>query len=455
MPVHSSIPAIVSAIGVLLCGCAPRIIVLPASADEKARADKPGVYYTLPKTRIETIFQLKKVTFVPGLLEPTKEELAEFPFLESKLPDGAPWAVKCPKDEKAKVRFLLDSASIGSTGVPDADHVYMLQLDASYFRDQDITLKLTPDGIPTAASVSVTDNRVDMAIALAADIARIVTLGVVVGKAPKGAAWDKKELQEEAIDELRRIARTRSALIHNGSTSGSVAERLKALADREAELALLWTGKLDEKTAEAKLTHIPPKSDSTPEAESQLGVFAPCAGVFDKQPDDVEHAWPIKHKFTADALSDDVLKKVIATDRLSKDVTDNKNKAGHGLVYRIPRAARYSVRVEEPAGADKKKKPDLASTRILVAQFGRVFYLPDRIGGKSTTTGLEFNPETGGIMVLTAKGTAANATPAQEALSDIVKRDDELAELERKHKILDFKKKIKDLENPPPPATTP
>ena len=136
-----------------------------------------------------------------------------------------------------------------------------------------------------------------------------------------------------------------------------------------------------------------------------------------------------------------------------------------GFYYRIPGSAIAFIMKQ----TDKPKEPDdLARAPLSIAQFGEVVSLPASTGGRKTKYTLALYEASGGLKNFVMGSSAlvqqkniddvaAAATTAIEAKGERNKAKapaDELQQLERQRKILEEKKKIRELENeltPPPP----
>jgi hypothetical protein len=127
-----------------------------------------------------------------------------------------------------------------------------------------------------------------------------------------------------------------------------------------------------------------------------------------------------------------------------------------GFYYRIPGRAIAFVRKETAAG-----NPDeLARGPVSIAQFGEVVSLPASTGGRRTKYTLALYEASGGLKnfvmgsdslvkqnnIDDLTGAASTAIEAKGERKKAKAPADELQQLERQRKILEEKKKIRDLE---------
>jgi hypothetical protein len=143
-------------------------------------------------------------------------------------------------------------------------------------------------------------------------------------------------------------------------------------------------------------------------------------------------------------------------------MADRVNRAGltqqgnRGFFYRIPGRAIAFVRQDQKEGAAE----ELARTALSIAQFGQVVSLPASTGGRKTKYTLELFESSGGmknfVMGSSALIQQKNIDDLAGAASTLIEAKgernkakapaDELQQLERQRKILEEKKKIRDLE---------
>lgn len=458
------------ALGSLLVGCASKIVVKNTN-EISGRADYPGVFYVLPKSRIVAQIDLTTSTFTPGeLADLVSDNDVERLALNPATP--ASWGT-CTGDAPGKKQYrykLADVSSFAVTGVPDSSNVYYVRMKPEQFQKLTVGLNTRADGVVGEVSATSTNLSAAIVRGLAGEVVDIFGADEDTVEADEDVAADEDvEVDEDtdgdgdtesalkraamqhrsnnAIRELDRIEGRITYLLYSSGNPANMEAVFERLEARRKELRELFTGKLSKETKALTLTWIPDAQDvGATTGICCKAVEATSCKVGDanstkfRLPCELEacNTVTVNHlylRLTEPADSDTIRKDLLAVDYLR-----NKSSAERGFAYRVPAAVDVEFAIE--MGDDDK---ELGRYQTYIAQFGQVMYLPSNIGSSKSEFTVSFHEELGALKSVSAGGVGVDSDDTLSTLQDFT-RDDELTRLERQYKILDYKQKIDDLQ---------
>jgi hypothetical protein len=411
-------------------GCSSGFKVYPA---DKAPEGQRYLYYTLPRTVLGVTIPVTKTTLAPG--DCSVERLAGEIAARSQPPAfGAPPAApdaagKKPKGEAAepapakpdvsaarqKAEQMLKDAGIApfdlkntsdlslgeleltSYAEPDPAHVYAIGLSSGFLASTQYQFEFSPQGVLGAASRESKSKALDYGVAIGKGVAGVA--GSLIGF---GGYAPATGTCEGALDELRNVRAARRAVVEGrGNTQGLSKEALELLLaeQRATESSLIgrFSGKPTAVRGNVNCEHVPGAAPGKPIdlfAFSPRGVTAIAAGcaapleLVDPSPGAAPHAVVLTLRRAA-AIAD----KARPPDPPASD-------DGRGVYYRIPGQAIVEI-TRADRGEGKRASGDvLGSSRVTIAQFGRIANLPGHIdsGAASLNYAVKLDPETGAVV---------------------------------------------------------
>lgn len=153
----------------LLCGCVGKTIVRPVSEAGHAPALN-GIVYALPRTIVSPTVTLEMTTDRPGIY---------VGYVPCFFPEANPLS-DVIYQRSATLR--VTGVTFASRGVPDPNHVYVIDPSAGWFNKKTLDAQLTDAGLLSTSDVETTNEAAQFAIS------SIKTAATVVGSAISGAA---------------------------------------------------------------------------------------------------------------------------------------------------------------------------------------------------------------------------------------------------------------------------
>lgn len=409
-------------------GCSSGFKVYPA---DKAPEGQRYLYYTLPRTVLAVAVPVTKTTLSPG--DCTVERLAEEIAARSPQPGyglppaGFDAAAKKPKAEavapakpdisaaRQKAEQMLKDAGITpfdpksasdlslgdfevtSYAEPDPAHVYAIGLSSGFLSSTQYQFEFSPQGVLGSGSRESKSKVFDYGVAIAGAVVQVAgpLLGFG-GYAPAAGTC------EGVLDDLRNVRAARRAVVEGrGNTQGLSKEALELLLaeQRATEASLLgrFSGRPAAVRGHVICEHVPGAAPDKPIdlfAYSPRGVTAIAAGcsapleLVDPSPGVAPHAVVL------------TLRRAAAIADKARPPDPPPSDDGRGVYYRIPGQAIVEI-TRADRGEGKRASGDLlASSRITIAQFGRIANLPGDIdsGAASLNYAVTLDPETGAVM---------------------------------------------------------
>lgn len=412
-------------------GCSSGFKVYPA---DKAPEGQRYLYYTLPRTVLVVTVPVTKTSLSPG--DCTVDRLAEEIAASSPPAFGAPpagfdVAGKKPKADPAqgapapakpdasaarqKAAQMLkeagikpfdpgDASSISlgeialtSYAEPDPAHVYAIGLSSGFLSSTRYTFEFSPQGVLGSTSRESRSLAFDYAAAAAGAIGSVA--GQLIGF---GGYAPAAGMCQGVLSDLRDLRAARRAVVEGrGNTQGLSKEALELLlAEQKAMEATFierFSGKPSAVRGSVICQHVPGAAPDKPIdlfSFSPRGVTAVAAGcaapldLVDASPGEAPHAVVLTLRRTA-AIAD----KARPPDPPASD-------DGRGVYYRIPGQATVELTRADRGGGKRASGDLLWSSRVTIAQFGRIANLPGYIdaGAASLNYAVKLDPETGAVV---------------------------------------------------------
>lgn len=171
-------------------GCDAHFPAAPVNRDELSRAGRPGIYYALPKTVLDTRIPVEYATYQGGELREVETCALRY-RLDPK--DQSDCAVKATPAPQLRVK----PADVATRSVADYDHVYRVNPQLSWWYSQQHEFSNDPLGYLKSAS-SVTSN--EAASAVGAVVKSLVGLAPVL--ASKQIDFDGAQAKVNFVDGL-------------------------------------------------------------------------------------------------------------------------------------------------------------------------------------------------------------------------------------------------------------
>lgn len=192
---------------------------------------KDGVYYALPQTVITVNMEIKKTEHKKGKFNQCAKIFLELTPNERE---------KIEQDKDSASVSISEKATISSIGVPDPNHIYMVELDGGFLKKQDMQLALTEAGLIT----DITATNIDQSIAL---ITKTLQVGASIASSlvsPITQTSGIKDPCEPIRKELNRISETKRILISGENKTPIDAGSLKIMlenleTEKKEQLALV------------------------------------------------------------------------------------------------------------------------------------------------------------------------------------------------------------------------
>lgn len=140
-------------LALLPTACA-RIVVVPVTPNSLAKGT--GVFYALPKTVIRIQMKVDKSTSNPAPYQK---------FAPIFVPGAAVACKDCLDGKKQETYSVQKNATLGVFGVPDPEHIYLVQFAGGGAIDQTIAMSWNEAGLASNAASSVTNKTIDVALA--------------------------------------------------------------------------------------------------------------------------------------------------------------------------------------------------------------------------------------------------------------------------------------------------
>ncbi|MFT6098896.1 MAG: hypothetical protein ACJAYF_001439 [Arenicella sp.] len=452
-------------IALLVSGCSAKFNVTHVDKGNLAAAlNKPGVFYTLPKTELDVMVPMRVETKSGDLWQLTDPDTGN---ITSDLKKIGTYCTSRHANENnlsqtsQTQNIYLGQATLSTKGVPDVDQIYFLKADFAAFAKFSHTINLNSVGVIKSAESNVTNSSVAATQFGLSLIEQITSFSLAPDqqqtkkcKQILALLKDIKPLEEayqQASDAktgyLKKFLRMPDPI--KKTSSGLHADALKIL---DANISATKTSLQSSPHYRAAYggssnyyftisqNHLP---DTNSAAGAQLATLVAVHALPVVKPEiDTTKAGlatvrihEVSNQMTDSDLADpSKVAGYIKTNGLIELSLQRKgmaelaggsiDKDKKGYRYRIPGFADAIVKV---AGIESLVQ------EVPVAQFGHLALLPAKIGGLSANIEPTFDADTGGLTKLVLGATALDTKAALEAIESfkgLVEKEAEASELD-------------------------
>lgn len=459
----------------ILAGCSTTISSRKVE-DFHRILEEPGIYYALPKTRLEASLSLEFERVEHAKLDINPEDCIRACM---RYPDS----LVCPRKQDISPAVFLGQLAIKNTALPDCNHLYFAKVDSGPFQTVSHTIMLGEFGVLGQATSTVTDETFDLVTGI---IKGVVSIAAAATKIFNGAEnqppppigyidCNKLSNARTAFEKIESLRSERSHLVRETITdSGLLTAKVAALDSEIAEHQLKYDNASQIFARKTKKSRFKLIFDPIEPGDYNTDAHLPSYRVVAS---DAESE-------TEKKAVTEVLKKkefVVTLTPIPKlpDANPLNQQTNYCAGSRVGGCAElqgYKYRVALPTKVDvcmveltKKinssyscqQEDDVIYSGLQgIAQFGAVASLPAKFKGKGSSVDVSLYAETGGIKKITLGSTAVSAngiTGVGDSVKSYVeerrKRDEKKVEeekgaeknaLQKEFDILDLKKKIQD-----------
>jgi len=400
-------------------------------------ANLRGASFYLPQTRLALGFVEQTLSYVEGrhtvvvercdaTVDKTPIELCtrfELLGIASLRPSTKDGDTSCGTGAKQK-RVGFKSFTLTSSAIPDPSQAYIVDLGRNWFQDFNFSMELDAYGVVGKAQAKTVEKAADDALAFglglaaraagvpqtsrAASIARARADGFTVPQ--RAALADLKTLED-------RIA-SRSALVA-AVDEATLSRSAVAIAQLNAEIAQLtnaFTGKRTVEESEPQSVAFIPRATSKG-AAIPVHTFDHCGG--DRTADTLQ--------IRLSSATDNVLPEQRTEESRGADASDppfdlaKLNGKDAGWPHRVPVHTIAKVAICTP-----ECKPFKPLGEVGIAQYGTVYRLPSRTGGKSSNVAAAYSA-LGSLTKIDVDQEEQAATPIFTTLSAAIAESQEAA----------------------------
>lgn len=318
-----------------------------------------GVPYTLPRTAIRVKLEATQTTFIPGPYAPWAEPLL---------------GIKGAKTQ-AQSFWNIEKISFDTFGDPDPGQTYKTNsLDGAL-------LQLTPEGCLVGINSNFTPGKRELPVSnsyTSGHQSKILSFDYLIDNPNLSGRAAPEQRAAEAAFRILKVRATRydiaAGLLDEFHPDGDAYEEsFRELQNIEEKNLALFTGKSVTENFTFYYDFIP---SSEPAKGEVIFRFDENLGFLSK------------NDFSGKPVTIDVEKtEKPGTEEVSNPVTQT-----NGIFYRRPGMALVRL---------TKELAEIASTRLPVAQFGKIEFLPAELIQQGHS--VEFHPETGGIKSISKK----------------------------------------------------
>ena len=460
------IPAILAQ----LAGCARVYDVHRVStAANSPRFSSKAIFYALPRTVVTAQASVTKTQIRPGDCSNQAALLTEL-GVDQATQDLLTELLKRPTNEQVTHRYKIADFQIGSRAEADPSQIFAVEVKGKTLQNQLLDLQLSEAGMLLSGKNEAENRAAQFATQTFSTVASLAVKATLAARGTQANSGGCARLKAQ-VDNVRERQRQ---LVSPGSTSGGIPKEtlelmLSKLEEEETDLMTHFTGPREVTLGEVRC-EIRPKdrfqTDSMEvdgfevETSTLLFQFSRTLGLVNINRDCIV---PVAFRGSgADTNAQDVsLVTQAVSNHYSRTVAARQQEPQEtgGYFYRVPGEAVVRLNL----ATDPK-----VVLRMPVAQYGVVATLPGSADLNAVLEKYEaaFFPATGGLQkfvsttqapdttAITNIGTGLGAILDAEAAERTAQRaaEDELAQLERRRKILEEQKKIRDLEAAQPVA---
>ena len=398
--------------------------------------EKQGLYYALPKTVVTADIVVSLTQIKAGPFYDLSKELLGI------------------ESEKNSKEYKIEEIKLGSYSVVDSSEWYFVDLSKNgLFKKVSITTTLAENGTISSASAEAENKTLDytmQTITFAAGIAAKFIPFTSAGGSPvpqnnmlpeKGAKSPKGPVMLThrdsgllLISKIQDLQVKRTNLITNGESEIAADALQIMLKEIDTAIEGLMENFVGTKIVKKTTLHF----DQEHISEKMLFNFSTKDGIFG-----LPASMNINKAFVTTVASGDPITLHFVNQQSIPAVmkTQSTQSSKSGFYYRIP--VNTTVQV-------LKGNVVLNQADILIAQNGVTKSLPAKAGGGKNKYELKYDPKSGALLEIKVNGEPISAetinkiTETGNTIMETIKPD-ELGELEKERKILEEKKKIKEL----------
>lgn len=419
---------VVSIVGLFLSiftGCASKKIVVHRVETQKM--GKHGIYYALPKTILKVVIPVKTITKEPGPYAAYAQELLG-------LEVGAVITTK-------STTHALGTPQVKIGSIPDPDQIFFVEVSGGFLKKSAIGIELSETGIITKSVMEVEDKTFEFGVKAFETITGLIPKAFPFGapelppKKEEDRERAKAKLVAEKINDLRLKKEALISGDSQGVTGGLPVETLKLmlkeLDELEERYLNFFTGATSISIETREFEFIPSRSET---GKVLCGFSKTDGNITGYDPSDTnQEKLEIVITTPPNQLAD-IVEKVQAEEK----------KGEQGFYYRIPKIAAAEIKLDNTI---------ILKEELLISQLGTVVALPADTGSRKVKYNISLYDSTGALKKLDINTEALDmemldkiSSASQQFIEKIKESEDELAQLEKRRKILEEMQKIKELE---------
>ncbi|QDK77754.1 hypothetical protein EXU85_03740 [Spirosoma sp. KCTC 42546] len=401
------------------------------SIPTETKNSEGGLYYTLPMTVISVEIPVMRIVRDKGdncWEEALKERLGtkDATELQSKwAANGDSYTFYKIKDEEIKIT---------TRPVPDPSKVFYIELKNKWNKNRELTATLNELGQMTQSDMVNQDKTFDLVVQGVQSVAGIISTLILPKSANEqtGANLadpdtdDLTSFQKRKSD-LKAVRAARTALIQQDDNAGSEGIFKRKLEELDKmEEALLSHLTFDETKTQLilRMDILLNKPAANTDPTETINLFSLA-----KDGTPVLHASPDAGTYQNDYLRDFVtfaaqpdtaaqkVYKLVVSHTFKKQMADYISEStsasldNRGLSYNVPVWARTKVTLDGKKDGKTIPQKTVAVATVVMPQWGKLAFLPE----KSSSTGVEYDLNTGGIRKLSIKQPGLSASQIANA----------------------------------------
>lgn len=464
----------------MLAGCTAKHIAYKAEPQLAPEKRAHSVPIWLPRTVLD--FRLTGIVTItePSLLyrQTTNDPANQVKEAKALLETANELGLEVNTNLVKETTYAFKDPVLSARGERDPEAMFYVKLKRGPFSKAEFNGQFAPDGIPGSIASSAENRGFEFTmktIEVAAGIAgKATAIGLMDFPAGGGDSTDSTKtnlpLQNRIKSQIQRLRGERQALVTGQTLNAQIDEKtlgkmLDEIDKAEASLTAFFTGATKVKMIPLVATIRPDKS-YTPsfallrfDKTSGFAPADPCNGV------QLSPIPPELQAKTSPSLTIAIrFSDQNDSERGMWNILEGATASERGLPYRVP--ARTAARVVLTDDQNNEVRALMAAD-ALIAQWGRVAYLPSSMGGPGSAFKPVYYSETGSLKELTATATAlspdslsslekstgsitdvlkAKADRDAAAAKDRAAKDDELNQLKREADILEQRVRIQGLQ---------
>lgn len=402
----------------------------------KIPLDIRGAAFHLPRTRLALGFTQQTLSYVAGrhtkIVEDCENKVAgSVPELCTRLdriglsslrPSSKDKDCLPASDKESRVGFK--AFTLTSSAIPDPTQAYVVDLGRNWFQDFNFSMELDAYGVVGKAQAKTVEKAAEDALAFglnlavrAAGITPAAGTGIAPAKSATFSATEKAAMQDLAT--LEKLLRARAKLTAEIDTE-TLSRSAVAMTQLNAEIAQMtnaFTGKRTvEESDPQSIAFIP---DASSEGEHiTVHTFNHCGGTGTPDSIAINLTDAAKYVLPAPQTPQNGQETNYPFELSSLNVSDSKEA---GWPHRIPVLTIAAIAVCKPTCGAFKPLGEVG-----IAQYGKVYRLPARTGGKSSNVAAVYS-SLGSVTKIDVDQVGQAATPVFTTLGAAIAKNPEVA----------------------------